>query len=207
MRIGPKYKIARRLGEGIFSKTLKERFAMMEGKKKINLTRKKKHRSNLTEYGIQFLEKQRLRYSYGISERQLGNYIEEARINTSGRAADNIFGLLESRLDNVVYRLGLVPTRQFARQIVTHGHVIVNKKRVGSPSYRIKVGDIITIKQNAKEGGLMRDRRELLTEYRTPSWLSLDPVEIMGKVLAKPKPGEYETGLNFGLVIQFYSRV
>ncbi|HEY4493430.1 MAG TPA: 30S ribosomal protein S4 [Candidatus Paceibacterota bacterium] len=207
MKIGPKYKIARRLGDAIFEKTRTQRFAMVEGKKKADIQKRKKHRSMLTEYGIQFLEKQKIRFTYGINEKQLSNYMRKAKSVKGGVPSELAYGGLERRLDNVVYRLGLVPTRQFARQVVTHGHIRVNGKRVSSPSYEVKVGDEIGVRPGSLDSGLFKSRRETLKDYNPPAWVSLDLEKLSGMVVGSPKLGDYDSNLNFGLVVQFYSRV
>ena len=207
MRIGPKYKIARRLGDAIFPKTQKERFAMVESKKKASLSKKRKHRSSVTEYGQQFLEKQKVRYTYGVTEKQLRNLVKTAKSQTKGNVAGEVFKSLETRLDNVVYKLGFVPTRQFGRQIVGHGHIFVNGKKVSIPSYHVKVSDVIGINPSKRESGIFRNKLEILKEYKSPSWLVLDPEKIEAKVMGWPEMGDYETNLNFPVVVQFYSRV
>ena len=207
MRIGPKYKIARRLGDSIFEKTRTQRYALVEGKKKANIQKRKKHRSNFTEYGIQFLEKQKIRFSYGITERQLANYVAKAKTSRKGSPTEETFRMLELRLDNVLYRLGIAPTRQFGRKGINHGHVTINGQKMDVASYQVKIGEIVGVKAKSKEGGLVRGRKEALKEYSTPSWLLLDPETLTGTVKSLPKMGEHESNLNFGLVVQFYSRV
>src|SRR3989338_7594685 len=211
MRVGPKYKIARRLGESIFSKTQTPRFAMVEGKKKTNISKKRKHRSNLTEYGIQFLEKQKIRLSYGLTEKQLSNIVKAARkkrsIGINITAAQIVYRDLESRIDNTLYRLGLAPTRASGRQMVTHGHVLVNNKKVNSPSYSMNIADRMAISSKGIEGGLMRGRAEKALQTHAPTWLALDEKTLEGTVLSEPKLGEQDSHLNFGILVQFYSRV
>lgn len=207
MNISKKYKIARRLGAAVYPKTQSERFAMAETKKKANIQKRKKHRSSTTEYGIQFLEKQKIRYTYNITEKQLGNYVRKARASQKGAAADNVYTLLESRLDNVVFRLGLAGTRQFARQMVSHGHIEVNGKRVNIPSYSVKAGDKISLRDSAKRSGLIRNRLEIIGEHNPVNWLHLDKEKMEGAVVSAPIVSEREMDLNFGLVVQFYSRV
>ena len=180
---------------------------MMESKKKANLQKKKKHRSSTTEYGTQFLEKQKIRYTYNITERQLSNYVMKARASQKGAAGDNVYSLLESRLDNVVYRLGLAGTRQMARQMVSHGHIEVDGKRVGIPSYSVRAGEKITLRENTKKSNLLRNRFEIIKEHNPVNWLHLDKEKMEGAVVSAPIVGEREMDLNFGLVVQFYSRV
>ncbi|HEY4514888.1 MAG TPA: 30S ribosomal protein S4 [Candidatus Paceibacterota bacterium] len=207
MNISKKYKIARRLGASIYPKTSTPRFAMVESKKKANLQKKRKHRSNTTEYGIQFLEKQKIRYTYGITEKQLSNYVGKARSGNKGAPADVAYVLLESRLDNVVYRLGIAGTRQFARQMISHGHIEVNGKRLSIPSYSVKIGDKIGVRDNSKKSNILVNRMEAIKEHNVVNWLHLDKEKLEGSVIATPIVGERESDLNFGILVQFYSRV
>ena len=181
---------------------------MAEGKKKAIAMKKRKHRSNLTEFGIQLLEKQKLRFTYGVSERQLSNYISKAKGKSVDSPAANVYKLLESRLDNVVFRMGFVQTRQFARQVVGHGHITVNGKKVDVPSYSVKSGDKIAIRKKSQDNVIFKGKSEGLKEYNAiPAWISLDKDALEAKVTGSPVVGEFETNLNFGLVVQFYSRV
>lgn len=208
MRVGPKFKICRRLGDSVFSKCQTTRYALTEGKKKSIAMKKRKHRSNTTEFGIQLLEKQKLRFTYGISERQLANYILKSKKISTEAPAANVYKLLESRLDNVVYRMGFVQTRQFARQVVGHGHITVNGKKVDVPSYSVRLGDKIAIRTKSKDNVIFKNKSEGLKEFNTvPAWISLDKTILEASISGAPKVGEFETNLNFGLVVQFYSRV
>ena len=127
MKIGPKYKIARRLGPAVFEKTQTQKFALSEARHAAGKKRDKRSKA-LSDFGLQLIEKQRVRFSYGITERQLSNYVEKA-IETKGNPSENLFASLESRLDNVVYRMGIAHTRRLARQMVSHGHFVVYGKR------------------------------------------------------------------------------
>ena len=207
MIIGPKYKIARRLGDAIFPKTQKPRFAMVESKKRASLTKKRKHRSNVTEYGLQFLEKQKVRYTYGLGERQMANYIKKAKGTAGTKPLEELFKLLERRLDNVVFRTGLASTRQFGRQISNHGHIVVNGKRMSLPSYEVKLGDRIGLYPGSKAKTIFQDKQKELKEMKTPTWIKFNPDTLEAEIVAMPTPGENETNLNFGSVVQFYSRV
>src|SRR5438128_843190 len=146
MIIGPKYKIARRLGAPIFEKTQGQKYAL-------HLERKGKKRGfskPKSEYGIQMNEKQKARFTYGLSEKQFSNYVKEALSKKSSNASGMIFEFLETRLDNIIYRLGFAPTRLGARQMVSHGHIAVNGKRVTVPSKRVYLGDKIEIVERSK---------------------------------------------------------
>lgn len=201
MRIGPKYKIAKRLGAGVFEKAQTQKFMLSESR-----SHKSKRRSTpKSDYGKQFLEKQKVRFTYGITERQLRNYIRE--VSASKRpGAEHLFELIERRLDNVVYRFGLAPTRRAARQMVSHGHIVVDGKRVTIPSYRVSAPQLITIRAGSRAAALFRDLPEKFKEYNAPAWLSFDLERNEGKVLKEPKllgtPLHYE----LAPVLEFYSR-
>jgi small subunit ribosomal protein S4 len=201
MKIGPQFKIARRLGERVFPKTQSSKF---------NITRanpgKGKKRGG-TEYGTQLIEKQKARYTYNVSEKQFGNYVKRARVQKTGTPASNLFTLLETRLDNVVFRMGLVPSRRFARQIIGHGHVTVNGRRVNIPSYEVSVNDVIGVRQQSRDSGVFKSYEERAKNYKAPNWLNADADKKEAKIAALPTLGEGESNLNFGTILEFYSRV
>lgn len=197
----PKYKIGRRLGAGVFDKCQTSKFvASSQRKAKSNNKRPKP----LSEYGQQLIEKQKIRFSYGITERQLSNYVKEASSKKGGSIQERLFEMLEHRLDNVVYRLGLANSRRLARQMVSHGHIKVNNIRVTIPSYRVKIDDIVTPRDGSRTSALFANLPERLKAYKQPVWLSLDVNKIEGKVTAKPK--NTEGFINLGSVLEFYSR-
>lgn len=193
----PKFKIARRLGQGVFDKTQTPKFNMAKG---IGAKRPKA----LSEYGTQFLEKQKVRFSYGITEKQLSNYVKEASKLKGAGTVDKFFEELESRLDNIVYRMGLAPSRRGARQMVSHGHFVINGKRTTVPSYKIKQGDIITVREGSKGKKIFANLAEKMKDYTAPAWLSFNIDKMEGKVSAKPKNAE--TFIDFNAVLEFYSR-
>lgn len=204
MRVGPKYKIARRLGERVFSKTQTTKFTISgTGPKGREGGRRPRAAS---EYGTQLLEKQKARYTYGVSEKQFRNYVLGAR-RDAGNPAENLFAALERRLDNVVFRLGLVNSRYFARQVVSHGHILVNGRRVTVPSRVVKTGDVIGIRVGSRENAIFRDLAEKLKEYVAPSWLRFDPEKKEGTVIADPLLKEGESNISYRTIIEFYSRV
>lgn len=207
MRLGPKYKICRRLGSGIFSKCQTTRFTISEGKKKLGAKQGRKHRTTKTEFGGQLLEKQKIRFSYGLNERQLVNYVKKSKGKKGVQPAQEVFRLLETRLDNVIFRMGLVPSRQFARQSVTHGHIMVNNIKVRRPSYEVRAGDVIGVRPESRQNGIFRDKAEQLKDYSAPGWLALDKELVSAKVLSHPSSSEQSPDLNFASIVQFYSRV
>src|SRR3989344_6161784 len=135
---------------------------------------KTKKRRGLSEFGTQLQEKQKLKLSYGLRERQFKNYLLSAIKQKAVNTADAVFYYLESRIDNLVFRMGLASTRAFARQLVSHGHILLNGKRVTIPSYRVKIGDEVTIREGSKSKGVFKDLNSLLKKYEPPAWISLD---------------------------------
>ncbi len=197
----PKFKIARRLGAGVYDKCQTPKFSASSGKFGGSFGKRPKA---LTEYGTQLIEKQKIRYSYGITERQLGNYVGKATQAKGAGAAEKFYEELESRLDNVIYRMGLAPSRRAARQMVSHGHFVVNKKKVTVPSYGARVGDLIEIREGSKGRKIFDNLNERMKNYNPPAWLVFDTSKMEGKVLAKPK--NTETFLDLNSVLEFYSR-
>jgi small subunit ribosomal protein S4 len=203
MKIGPKYKIARRLGDRIFPKTQTSKFTVSG----TELKTKNKSRRGSTEFGLQLIEKQKARYTYGISEKQFSNYVKKVHESKTDSPATSLFVALESRLDNVVFRLGLVNSRLFARQVVAHGHILVNGRKVTIPSYKVRVGDKIAVRPQSKDNGIFRGLAERNQNYNVPAWLTFDPEKLVGEVKAAPIASTSESNLNFGAILEFYSRV
>ena len=202
MKIGPKYKIAKRLGASVFEKTQTQKFALAQER-----TAKNKKRSRgATEYGKQLLEKQKVRLTYGLSERQFGNYVAEAMATHGSAPADILHRLLELRLDNVVYRLGLAPTRRAARQMVSHGHVTVDGVKTTIPSRRVYIGDKIAVRDGSKSRVLFENFGERFGEHKLPSWLSFDPKGMSGSLDAIPTTDSADPAGDMVTIISFYSR-
>ncbi|MFW5853046.1 MAG: 30S ribosomal protein S4 [Patescibacteria group bacterium] len=202
MKIGPKYKIARRLGDRVFPKCQTTKFTVSGTEKK---TKSKKGRRGLSEYGSQLLEKQKARFTYCVSEKQFSSYIKEAR-DQADNPAVAAFISLEKRLDNIVFRLGLAPSRLAARQMVSHGHIYVNGRRLNIPSHQVKIGDKISVRPQSKTKGLYTEIEEKIAANHLPTWLKLDEKNLVGELLAEPKTDELETNLNFVVILEFYSR-
>ena len=196
----PKFKICRRLGPGVYDKCQTTKFSTTSGK----FSSSSKRPKALTEYGAQLVEKQKIRFSYGISERQLSNYVKKATQIKGAGTAIKFYEDLESRLDNVVYRMGLAPSRRGSRQMVSHGHFVVNNKRVTVPSYEVKIGDIIKVREGSKAKKIFDNLVEKLKDYTAPAWVIFDATKMEGKILAKPK--NTETFLDLNAVLEFYSR-
>lgn len=196
-----KYKIARRLGAGVYEKTQTQKFMLSEAKR----GRAKGRPKRPTDYGLQLIQKQRVRFMYGVQEKQFANYVKKATSSSGAVSpAMALFQALETRLDNVVYRLGLAETRGMARQMVSHGHFMVNGKRTKVPSHHIKDGDIVSIREGSKDRAFFNDLDKKLKNHTLPNWLNWDAKKREGQVKGSPK--DPDSFLNFQTVIEFYSR-
>jgi len=158
--------------------------------------------TKLSEFGTQLKEKQKIKFSYGLSDKQLKRIFQEAAKSTD--AISVITELLESRLDNVVMRLGLVPSRSVGRQMTSHGHFLVNGKRVNTPSYKVGVNDIITVKEGSRSNPIFEDIENKLKNYEYPIWLSFDVSKLEGKVESVPHGVDFPFNIN--LVVDYYSK-
>ncbi len=164
-----------------------------------------KHRKSYSEYGQQLMEKQRIKKIYGVLERQLKKYFNEASAK-KGDTRENLLRRLETRLDNVVFRLGWAKSRSAARQLVNHGHILINNRRVNIPSYQVNSGEIISLDDNIRKSRLMENLPISLKKQESPSWLFLDKEKIEGKILSQPKSEDLGDLAPFGLIVEFYSR-
>ena len=174
------------------------------GNKKSNRNPGGTRRKKVSEYGAQLKEKQKVKFIYGVLEKQFEGYYNKA-LNMKGITGDNMLQLLEQRLDNVVYRLGLGKTRRAARQIVVHGHIRVNGQKVDIPSYSVKVGDVITLRQKSAESELFKGLREGTTAV-TPKWLTFDAPNLTGTVVALPAREDVDFEPQMQMIVEFYSR-
>ncbi len=159
----------------------------------------------ISEYGTQLREKQKAKIIYGLLERQFRKYFQEALART-GDTGLLLLQYLERRLDNVVYRLGWATTRAQARQLVNHGHILVNDRRVDIPSYRVKVGDRIQVRSQSRSAGYFTTVQKTLENYQAPAWLELQSAELAGRVLDLPTDDQLERGIQPKLIVEFYSR-
>jgi len=153
------------------------------------------------DYGIRLTEKQKLRYHYNIMEKQFRRYVAEAG-RRKGNTGDVLLQLLEARLDNIVRRSGFVRTIWAARQLVSHGHVLVNGKKASKPSIPIKIGDVITFKDKIQN--VIRENMESLAGHIVPEWLELNPAELSAKVISTPLPDQIPFDVNTNLIVEFY---
>ena len=197
---GPSWTVSRRLGISL-SGTGKElaRRPYAPGQHGQNNRRK------LSEYGLQLREKQKLRMTYGLSERQFANLFVKAGKIREGKHGDNFMILLERRLDNVVYRLGLATTRRQARQLVNHGHITVDGKRVDIPSYEVKPGQVISLRERSKNLQVVKDALEAVVG-RAP-FVSFDENKMEGSLVRLPEREELDANIDEALVVEYYNKL
>lgn len=201
-RLSSKFKIDRRLGVNLWGKAKSPVNKRNYGPGQHGANRKKP-----TDYGIQLHAKQKLKGVYGnVSEKQLRKYYAEA-IRRKGDTSENLIGILECRLDSVVYRMKFVPSVFAARQFVSHGHVLVNGKKVNIPSYMVKVGDEISVRNKAKEMAFVIEA-SAATDREVPDYMEVDSKNFCGKFIRVPKLADvpYATQMEPNLVVEFYSR-
>jgi small subunit ribosomal protein S4 len=198
---GPKSRISRRYGVALFgpSKSL-ERKNYPPG-----MHGPKGSRREQSDYATALAEKQKLRYQYGLMERQFRRYFETA-LRKRGVTGETLLQMLETRLDNIVYRMGFANSRGSARQLVAHGHVTVNNHKVNIPSYNLKAGDIVVIKDKPGSRRLVTRNLELTQIQPVPDWLVVDKDQFQGKVMRIPSREEIAPIVNEQLVVELYSR-
>jgi len=194
---GPKHKLSRRVGISLSGtgKEMKRPYAPGQ--------HGPGQRKKLSEYGLQLNEKQKLRYMYGLSEKQFANLFVKAT-KLHGVVGENFMVLLESRLDNLVYRLGLARTRYQARQIVNHGHITVNGKKVDIPSYHVTVGDVIGVREKSQNLTIIKAALE--DRNYLPEYVSFDEKALEGKYVRLPERSELPQEVNEKLIVEYYSR-
>ena len=193
---GPKVKLSRRIGLAIAD--------IPKHTAKRQLTAPGMHGfrgRRLRDYGLRLNEKQKVRFYYSVLEKQFRRYLAEAQ-RLPGNTGDNLLRLLELRLDNVVRRTGVVRTVWAARQLVAHGHVRVNGRKVDRPSYGLKVGDVITFKE--KVHSMIRDNMESIVGHIVPEWIDMNPGELTARVVAEPAADQVPLEINPNLIVEFY---
>jgi small subunit ribosomal protein S4 len=206
---GPVCKLCRREGEKLFLKGERcfspkcafERRSYAPGMH----GRQAQYRRKESDYSLQLRAKQKARRIYGVYERQFRRYFREAQ-RQKGLTGVNLLILLESRLDNVVYRLGFAGSRAQARQLVRHGHFDVNGRKTNIPSYLVKPGDIIAVREFSREKAYFKEVAQVLDDDRIPAWLSLDSTNLTGKVVDLPSRDDIDVSLNEQLIVEYYSR-
>ena len=201
---GPKGKIARRFGINLFGNPKFDRILSRQPNSP-GVHGRKKIRKKVSDFGLQMTEKQKLKYFYGIGERQFRVVFERAQ-KKKGITGDNLLILLETRLDNVIHRLGMAPTRDAARQIITHGHIKVNNRRVNIPSFHLRDDDEITTKDSSKSRALVQRYLEESRNSDLPDWITLDKEQLKGKMLRPPLRSEIQPIANEQLVVELYSK-
>lgn len=205
--LAPKCKQCRRIGEKLFLKgdrcstpscaIIKRNYPPgFHGQKG-------KRRSS--DFGLQLAEKQKAKKQYNILEKQFKITFEKAS-NKTGDAGENLLKILESRLDNTVFRSGFAPSRNQARQMVNHGHFTVNGRKVNIPSFELKAGDIIKIREQSKRRGHFKGINEKLEKHNAPGWLHLNPKEAIAKVLHQPSLEDIQSNINTAIIVEYYSR-
>ena len=165
----------------------------------------KRQRRNESEYGRQLREKQKAKFIYGVLEKQFRGYFNKAK-RQPGITGENLMRILESRLDNVVFRLGFARTRKEARQTVSHGHITVNGKRVDIPSYRVRPGDVVAVADKAKEMLVIKSALVSNERMQVPAWLEVDIEKLQGNVLSLPNRDQIDLDINEQLIVELYSK-
>jgi small subunit ribosomal protein S4 len=201
---GPTCKLARREGTDLF---LKSRAKSIESKCKFDVTPggNPARKPRLSDYGIQLREKQKLRRMYGILERQFRRYYHKAA-QEKGATGENLLMMLEGRLDNVVYRMGFSVTRAEARQIVSHKGILVNGGVVNIPSYQVKAGDLIEVREKAKAQERIKEAMSIAVQLGFPVWVDVDQVKLQGVLKSLPARDEILQDINENLVVELYSK-
>lgn len=202
---GPKLKLARREGTDLFLKSARRSF---DSKCKADSKPGQHGRisgARTSDYGLQLREKQKVKRMYGVLERQFRRYFEAAE-SKKGNTGENLLSLLESRLDNVVYRMGFGSTRAEARQLVGHRAIAVNGQTSNIPSMLVKAGDVITVREKAKKQGRIQEALQLAEQQGFPSWVAVDPKKMEGTFKSTPDRAEIAGDINESMIVELYSR-
>ncbi len=202
--IGPKCKLSRREGTDLFLKS-GVRPLSSKCKSEVPPGGAGQRRTRLSDYGLQLREKQKLRRMYGILERQFRNYYKRAA-RMKGSTGENLLSLLESRLDNVVYRMGFAATRAEARQLVSHKSIVVNEKPVNVASVQLAPGDVVAIGAKARKQARIQSAREIASQVGLPDWVEVNEKEMSGVFKAVPEREEILPDINENLVVELYSK-
>ena len=206
---GPKLKLARREGCDLNLQSARRSFASKVSKGTDTITKPGQHGkisgARQSDFGNQLREKQKMKRIYGVLERQFRRYYAEAE-RMKGNTGELLIALLESRLDNVVYRMGFGSTRAEARQLVSHCAILVNGNKVNIPSYRVKAGDVISVREKSQKQARIADALELAAQIGFPAWVSVDAKKFEGTFKAVPARDEVAQDINESLVVEHYSR-
>lgn len=204
-KLDKKCRICRSAGEKLFLKgdrCYTQKCAMVRNSGRPGVHSRK--RVSLSEFGLQLKEKQKARFSYKLSEKQFGNYINQ--VFKKGMSPHALMAKLERRLDNAVYRLGFAVSRSVARQLVNHGHFYVNGKKMDIPSYEVKINNTIEIAPSSKDLSIFKNLKETLKKYAPPAWLTIDKETLKGQVKSLPAKEDLITSFNTNLIIEYYSK-
>ena len=197
---GPRVRKARRYGAPIFANV-----AVAKSRKQNPPGPPPTRRKKISDRGLQLIEKQKVRYAYGLVEKQFRNVYEKA-VRSNGPTGDELMILLEERLDNAVYRLGFASTRDQARQLVTHGHIAVKGNKLDIPSALIKIGDDISFTPRGLKSSYLKILKEEIKERTSPGWLELDEKKLLGTVISRPNVDDIEPIFNPNAIVEYYSR-
>ncbi len=202
--LGPKLKLSRREGTDLF---LKSGIRAIDTKCKIDNAPgvHGARKGRLSEYGVQLREKQKVRRTYGVLEKQFRNYYKEAA-RLKGNTGENLLQLLEGRLDNVVYRMGFGATRAEARQLVSHKAILVNGKVVNVPSFKVAVNDVVSIREKAKKQSRIKAALEVAEQREKPTWIEVDGGKMEGTFKRKPERSDLSADINEHLIVELYSK-
>ncbi len=195
-----KYKLCKRLGGGLFEKCQTQKYALSEARSR----KGRRRRRQQSDYGRQLIEKQKVRFVYGITEKQLRKYVYAAMKTTD--TAESLNTTLEMRLDNTVYKLGFAPTRRAARQMVNHGHIVVNGKKMNIPSHQLKIGDKVAVREASKSRTVFTQLLDFISKHKTEKWLNLNSKKLEGEVKSLPIYEPDQSFFDFVSVFEFYSR-
>ncbi len=202
---GPKAKICRKFGENIFGTPKYDRILQKKNYAPGQHGNGKRFRKKMSDYGIHLKEKQKLRYTYCLMEKQFFNYYTKAE-KMAGVTGENLLQILERRLDNAVYRMGFAVTRMQSRQFVNHGHILVNGKRVDIPSYLLKPGDVVEIKEKSRSCSAIVDAMDMTSLTSPYSWLTVEKDKFKGEFVAIPAADEIPVNVDVRLIVEFYSK-
>ncbi|MBU1037298.1 30S ribosomal protein S4 [Patescibacteria group bacterium] len=206
--LDPKCKLCRREGIKLFlkgEKCLSPKCSLLKRNYPPGIHGSTSSFKRTSSYNKQLREKQKAKRLYQLLEKQFKNYHFKA-VKMSGDSSENILRFLETRFDNIVYRLGFVSSRDTARQLINHGHFLVNGKKVSIPSYQVKVGDVITVNKKVLEKAFWKNRLPQFGKTETMGWLSFDPANLTGKMVSLPKKEEVPVPFDMTLILEFYSR-
>ncbi len=202
MKIGPKYKIARRLKAPIFEKTQTQKYSLREERK----NKKRSFSKPKTDFGIQLNEKQKARMFYCVTEKQFAKYVKQSLAKKSSSPKANLLKSLEHRLDNVIWRAGILPTHLSARQAISHGHFLVNEKKVYVPSFSVKAGDRVTIREGSKNSKMFSELENRVIETKSPDWMSWDSKAKELSIKNESPANITDLLFDLGQVIEYYQR-